>query len=93
VKNVTKTNQMKKNLSQSPVPPKKESNKIVTNLSFPNAIQAIINGKKVRRVEWSSLKEYGLLKDNFLMIHRNGKFHTWIVSEGDLLAIDWVIVN
>lgn len=82
-----------KNDSVSPLPPSREPNKIVTNLSFPNAIQAIINGKKVRRIEWSDREEYCLLKDNFLMIHRNNKFHAWIVSEGDVMAIDWEIVN
>ncbi len=83
----------KQDSSVSPVPPVKEPNKIVTNLSFPNAAQAIINGSKVRRVEWADKEEYCLLKDNFLMIHRNGKFHAWIVSEGDVMAIDWEIVN
>ncbi len=83
----------KQDLSVSPVPPVKQINKIVTNLSFPNAVQAIINGSKVRRVEWVDKEEHCLLKDNFLMIHRNGKFHAWIVSEGDVMAIDWEIVN
>mgnify|MGYP001571625322 CR=1 len=78
----------KKIASQSPVPSiKKDPSK-----SFPGAIQALMNGKKIRRQEWADAEEYCLLKDNFLMIHRNGAFHTWIVSEGDLLAIDWVII-
>lgn len=82
----------KQDLSVSPVPPSREPNKIVTNLSFPNAMQAIINGNKVRRIEWADKEEYCLLQDYFLMIHRNGKFHALIVSEGDVMAIDWVIV-
>jgi len=61
-------------------------------LAFPLAIEALIGGKKIRRAEWSDNEEYCLLKDNFLMIHRNGKFHTWIVSEGDLLSLDWQII-
>ena len=24
--------------------------------------------------------------------HRGEKFHAWLVSEGDLLALDWVII-
>jgi len=79
--------------TQSSPLPKKKADKIVTNLSFPNAIQAIINGEKVRREEWADKEEYCLLKDNFLMIHRNGKFHAWIVSEGDVMAIDWIVIN
>lgn len=80
-------------LSASPFPQNSEPDKIITNLSFPNAVQAIINGKRVRRVEWADKEEHCLLKDNFLMIHRGGKFHAWIVSEGDVMAIDWEIVN
>lgn len=76
--------------SVSPLP--KKDNKVV-QLSFLSAISGIIAGRKVRRLEWSDPEEYCLLKDNFLMIHRNGEFHTWIISEGDLMATDWVIVK
>lgn len=75
--------------SHSPLPSR---NKKKEELSFPEALSVLIGGKKIRRLEWNEEEEYGLLKDSFLMIHRNDKFHTWIVSEGDLLAIDWVIV-
>jgi len=66
--------------------------KLEVELAFPEAIRALIGGKQIRRKEWSDGSEFGLLKDSFLMIHREDKFHTWIVSEGDLLAIDWVII-
>lgn len=80
-----------KNKSQSPLP--SEESAVETPIAFPFAIEMLIGGKKIRRKEWESEDEYGLLKDNFLMIHRNDKFHTWIVSEGDLLAQDWVVIN
>ncbi len=73
-----------------PIPSKDEQK---TGTTFPLAIRLIIIGKKVRRLEWSDPEEYALLKENFLTIHRGDKFHTWIVSEGDMLAIDWVIIN
>lgn len=80
-------------ISQSPLPQKEAGSKLVAQmLSFPQAINAIIGGKSVRRKEWSDADEYGVLRDSFLMIHRAGKFHTWIVSEGDMLAIDWIII-
>lgn len=81
----------KKIVSQSPVP--SSANSKPDGLRFPEAIQAVMNGKKVRRVEWADAEEYCLLKDNFLTIHRNEKFHTWIVSEGDMLSTDWVIIK
>jgi len=79
------------NKSQSPLPPTNSKKEVGT--TFPLAIGYIIIGKKVHRLEWSDPEEYGLLKNSFLMIHRNGKFHTWIVSEGDMLAIDWIIMK
>jgi len=81
---------MNENNSQSPLPP--IINKNEKEFSFPDAIKALIGGEKIRRLEWVDEQEYCLLKDNFLAIHRNDKFHSWIVSEGDLLAQDWVIV-
>lgn len=85
---------MKEKKSLSPVPKKNlEISKDVTELSFPDAIKAIINGNKIHRIEWDDINEYGLLKDNFLMIHRNNKFHTWIISEGDMMALDWIIIK
>lgn len=74
----------------SPVP---KTRKVIVQLSFPKAMEEIVNGKQIRRQEWGDLDEYCLLKDSFLMIHRNGKFHGWTVSEGDMLAIDWVVVK
>ena len=82
-----------KKKSASPLPSKKVL-RIKAQLSFFEAMREVaIIGNKIRRIEWADPEEYCLLKDNFLMIHRNDKFHTWIISEGDLLAIDWVIMK
>ena len=79
-------------VSTSPVPP---SAPVAgqTSMKFPQAIEMLIGGAKIRREEWLDKEEYGLLKESFLMIHRGDKFHTWIVSEGDLMAQDWVIIK
>ena len=81
----------KEELSQSPLPTEK-SKKIKISLSFIDALQGAMVGKKIRRMEWEDVDEYGLIKDSFLMIHRKGKFFTWIVSEGDIFATDWSIL-
>ena len=81
---------MKKNQSQSPVPVS-VGREVEVQFSFPKAIEVLIGGQKIRRKEWGDEGEYGVLRESFLMIHRNDKFHTWIVSEGDMLALDWVI--
>ena len=77
--------------STSPVP---EDAKIVKpiSMSFPDAMGEIVNGKKITRVEWNDTQEYGMLKDGFLLIHTKGQDHRWIVSEADMVAIDWVVI-
>lgn len=81
-----------KNQSASPLPV--EKTKVVSNqLTFLQAMERLMSGAKIRRQEWSDKEEYCLLKNDFLMIHRGDAFHGWIVSEGDMLAIDWVIIK
>jgi len=60
-------------------------------MDFPTAIRRLTNGKKIRRVEWPK-GDYGLLKDSFLTIYRNGVFHRWLVNDGDLEATDWIVL-
>lgn len=84
-------NLKKPQVEASPLPPA-TSQTIKEEFTFPEAVEAVMRGKKVRRKDWVDGSEFCLLKDNFLMIHRGEKFHGWIVSEGDMLAIDWVII-
>lgn len=81
----------KNSVSASPVP-KKVAVAVSKGVAFDVAIKAVMGGAKIHRVEWEDAQEYCLLKESFLMIHRNDKFHTWIVSEGDMLATDWMIL-
>lgn len=61
-------------------------------MSFADALQEIINGKKVTRLEWVSNEEYGFMKDERLMIHTKGQDHLWIVSKGDITNLDWTVL-
>ena len=67
-------------------------NSVSKALSFPEAMQAVIDGEKVTRVEWDDKKEYGFMLNEKLSIHTKGEDHTWMVSEGDMRAVDWVVV-
>lgn len=60
-------------------------------MNFGEAMEAVELGKKVTRLEWPD-GEFGFLQDDFLVINRNG-IHRWLVTGGDLGAIDWVIVE
>lgn len=77
--------------SQSPLPAIGKKS-IEKEMSFLEALTLLIGGKKIRRSEWNDKEEYCLLQDSFLRIHRDEKFHNWIVSEGDMLALDWEIL-
>ena len=61
-------------------------------MDFPDAIRQIMVGKKVARISWGNA-DYGLLKDSWLTIFTNGKFHTWLVNDGDLEAEDWTVIG
>lgn len=61
-------------------------------MNFTQALNQICDGQKVTRKEWNNKDEYGLMQDDRLRIHINGKFHDWIVSYGDLLSEDWELV-
>lgn len=60
-------------------------------MDFPEALRKVIVGDKIRREEWPA-GEIGFMNDGFLMIEKNG-LHRWIISDGDLLATDWVIAS
>lgn len=77
--------------SKSPIP--QQTRMLKVQKSFSYAIEAIIAGRRVRREEWENEDEYCLLKDEYLMIHRDDKFHAFIVREVDLLATDWVVIR
>lgn len=66
--------------------------KPATSMSFYSALRAIVDDKKVTRMEWSSQDIFGFLNDGILTLSKKGVLHHWIVSDGDILATDWIIV-
>lgn len=60
-------------------------------MDFSEAIKEVSLGKKIRSAAWPE-GEYGHLKDGRLMIERAGT-HQWIITDGDLNAIDWIVVS
>lgn len=60
-------------------------------MTFTEAIEEIINGKVVTKLEWENKEIFCLLKSGLLTIHNEKGFHSWIVSEEDMAGTDWVI--
>ena len=77
--------------AQSPKP----QDVIDTNtMNFPQAIQQIIKGKKITKIEWGSTEFYGILKDAHLVLHKpDGIFYQWVITEGDLIGTDWIVID
>lgn len=64
----------------------------VPTIDFPRAIEQIMIGKMITRVEWNDVTEYAIMKDGWLMIHTKGQDHLWSISEADMRAEDWKLV-
>lgn len=63
-------------------------------LNFHEAIDAIMDGGKVTKLEWGNQNIYGLLKDGFLTLHKNdNRYDWWAVNDGDILGDDYMVLN
>ena len=72
---------------ESPTP----KNTIPKPMSFTEAIQSIIDGKRVTRLEWAN-SDYCFIKGEYLSIRTKGQEHTWLVREVDMTGNDWVVL-
>ena len=70
----------------------KRENKI-SPVPFSEALLALKFGKKITKLEWKNKEYYGLLREAKLQLHKpDNTFFDWIISEGDLLGNDWIIL-
>ncbi len=62
--------------------------------TFPQAMQQVIDGARITRVEWDNPGVQVLLVDGLLKIRlQDGSLKALIVSDGDMLASDWQVVT
>jgi len=72
--------------------PKKEP-KLIPTLDFSQAIKEVIGGKKIHRLEWEDKEYYCFINDSVLVLHKpDNKNYQWVLSIGDLMALDWIII-
>lgn len=76
--------------NKSPLPRKKIKSETV---DFFAALKAVHEGDMITKLEWGSSEIYGLLRYGQLQFKKDGKFHQWIISDGDLAGEDWVIIK
>ena len=61
-------------------------------MNFPDAISCLIDGKRITKLSWANRGHYGVLRDGLLMIHLE-QWHTWTISDGDLVGTDWIVLD
>lgn len=80
----------------SPLPTKakpSESNKEPEGMDFFEALRHVIAGKRIHKLEWGDPEYYGYLIDGVLCLHKpTGRDHQWILSDGDLLGTDYIVL-
>jgi hypothetical protein len=62
-------------------------------MDFPDALRKVIDGKKITKLEWNDPKIYLFLDGGRLRMMKENTLFDLIVSDGDLLGTDWVIVE
>lgn len=72
----------------TPAPPS------LDELTFYDALREVAAGKKITRTAWSDPTVCLFLHGGALHLRKaDGTLHTLIVQDGDLEAIDWVVVR
>ncbi len=67
--------------------------RLIKTMDFSIALEEIIAGKKVTKLEWKNPEEYAFLKDGFLCLRKaDGTVHTFTLRDVDITGRDWVVV-
>jgi hypothetical protein len=61
-------------------------------MSFPDAMTEVIRGKRVTRLEWDDKNTYIYLQGRLRIHFSDGKDTDLLVSDGDMVGLDWVVV-
>ena len=72
--------------------------KLAPDMTFPQAVQEIIDGKRVSKREWADPESYGFTNDNgegtvVLSLRKDGTNHQWVLNWGDLTGTDYFVVE
>lgn len=76
-------------MTKSPKPTKE----IKKELTFTEAVTAVLIGKSVTKKEWDDLRYHALLDEERLKLAKpDGKLYDWVLSEADMRGDDYIIL-
>ena len=79
-------------IATSPVIKKKKEDKS-PDLNFVEAIQKVIDGGKIHKLEWGNKEYYGFINGEYLSLHKpDGKNYQWVIRLGDLAGTDYIVL-
>lgn len=62
-------------------------------LTFYDAMERVLDGRMVSKLEWNDTQFYGVLEKDILMLHKpDGKLYNWIIIRGDIAGNDWFVL-
>ena len=62
-------------------------------MSFGEALIGVAKGGLITKLEWGDETIYGFIDNGILKLHRSdGTEHNWIVSDGDIVGEDFIIL-
>lgn len=62
-------------------------------MNFYTALENVMLGSLITKLEWNDPAYYGLMRDGSLMLHKpDGKFYFWTLTDGDISGTDWVLL-
>ena len=75
-------------------PAQSPKNEVKGTMDFPNALKAVIEGKRIHKLEWKDKGYYGFLNEKeILTLHKpGGSNHQWIISLGDMIGDDYIVL-
>jgi len=86
----------KKMQQVSPTPKENKSNISSGKkmMSFSDAVNEVfLSNIKITKSEWNNKNIYGFTEGGLLKLHKDdGKSYDWIISDGDFLGKDWIII-
>lgn len=73
-----------------------ENPTIEAEITFAQAVDALLDNRRITKNEWKDKRTYGIVKDGLLCIHKAGEaedvVRPWILSDADLMGEDFIIL-